>query len=312
LTDHGRALLVYRPGALGDALVALPALRVAQERFRATRTIFATAASVVPLLTENQVADLVISADDARLAPLLAGDVEKLTTAFGHIYAAVLWGGQTLSAAAAALRLHEVEVVHAPSRPADDGSLHVTRHLISTIKRGALAPKDAGSLSPPVRERDWLVEQYGSIVNRPFVAIHPGSGSRRKNWPPESFARVGQLLRERDALGLAIITGPADNGLAVEVLSALPEDPEIIAQNWPLGRVAALLSRADIYVGNDSGISHLAGCLGVPGAVLFGPTNPKVWTPNGGTLKALDQPTEGFGPAVISAALKMIRVRSQR
>jgi heptosyltransferase-2 len=305
-------LLVYRPGALGDALVALPAVRLARQHFKANYTTIAAATTVAPLLVANRIAENVISADDHRLTPLLSGNIEELFATFGRIDVAVLWGGQTLSLAAQALRTVGVEVVHAPSRPPDDSVVHVSAHLASTIS-GNLEPSyGAEKLWPPPDDRAWFAAEFGPLLTRPMLAIHGGSGSPRKNWSPGSFAKIANILHAQHGLGVAVISGPADACVAETLLGALSEAPEIVARDWPLGRVAALLSSAAIYLGNDSGISHLAGCLGVRGVALFGPTRAEVWKPNGGTIVALQQPDmkQHLETAVLDALRAMLDSRS--
>jgi ADP-heptose:LPS heptosyltransferase len=307
LNHSGRALLVYRPGALGDALVALPAIRLARAYFNPDLTILATAPAVVPLLAENGVAEQVVSADDSRLAPLFVGDTRRFAEAFGSIQAAVLWGGDALSRAASALRSIGVHTVHAPSRPPVDGFVHVTDYLVSTIPGGDGACPAWEHLTPSSDDLTWLEDQDGEILRRGVFAIHPGSGSRRKNWSPAAFADVADRMRQEAGLAVGVISGPADDEADQQLQSALAEPPDILVRDWPLGRVAALLRRSRVYLGNDSGISHLAGCVGVRGLALFGPTRPEVWRPNGGTIMALKQPEIGnHAPETVLNALRAI------
>jgi ADP-heptose:LPS heptosyltransferase len=63
--------------------------------------------------------------------------------------------------------------------------------------------------------------------------------------------------------------------------------PIISIENCPLGKLAALLSHASLYLGNDSGITHLAGACGVPTIALFGPTDPLIWGPRGAKVKVI-------------------------
>lgn len=286
-----RRLLVYRPGALGDTLLALPALRAAQIRFRADWTVFAGHASVVPLVRANGLADLVCSADDARLLPLFSGDNQRLSAGFGRLTSAVLWGGLTLLSAAEALRSAGVDVLHAPSQPPSRDTGHVSTYLVRSIDPHALMAPKPLRLTPPAQDLaaiDHLLERVG---DGHVLAIHPGSGSGEKNWRVDGFATVANLARRRLGVSIAILGGPADQELVRDVLALLDEPPEILVHDWPLTRVAALLTRAQVYLGNDSGISHLAGCLGVRGLALFGPTDPVLWAPLGESIRVLRQPT---------------------
>ncbi|MBI2435787.1 MAG: hypothetical protein HYV26_23270 [Candidatus Hydrogenedentes bacterium] len=111
------------------------------------------------------------------------------------------------------------------------------------------------------------------------VYLHPGSGSKRKNWPIEQFAA---LARRLTAVHLEIrwILGPAE------------EDAELPAGANPvrcdsLLALARLLAQARLYVGNDSGITHLAALCGCPTLAIFGPSNPRVWAPLGQSVQVM-------------------------
>ena len=87
--------------------------------------------------------------------------------------------------------------------------------------------------------------------------------------------------------GLLIIEGPAEPGLAAELARDLPPGKRVIAASLPLGLLAAVLSFCGAYLGNDSGISHLAVALGLRSVVIFGPTTPEQWAPSGPSVVVL-------------------------
>lgn len=151
---------------------------------------------------------------------------------------------------------------------------------------------DADATTEAVRrhlvvDRSWLAEFTAQhrIDGRPLLAVHAGSGSPSKNWP--GFAAALEHWRRdagRDWI-VVEIRGPAE---AEAPSSPLPGALRI--DGMPLPRVAAALERADAYLGNDSGISHLAGIVGTSGLVLFGPSDPTVWRPLGGNLEVVHRP----------------------
>jgi ADP-heptose:LPS heptosyltransferase len=115
--------------------------------------------------------------------------------------------------------------------------------------------------------------------DRGMAALAPGSGGPSKNWPRERFAELASLL-ERRALSVSWITGPAE-----EETAAPPG-----ARGWrnlPLPVLAAGLSRCRLYVGNDSGVTHLAAASGCPTIALFGATDPLVWSPRGKAVRVI-------------------------
>jgi heptosyltransferase-3 len=110
--------------------------------------------------------------------------------------------------------------------------------------------------------------------NPPYLAIHPGSGSPNKNWPLERWQALCAWLRAEHRAELLIITGEADSR-AGDVLARYGQRAHCL----PLLDVAAKLAECRLFLGHDSGVSHLAAACGVPCVLLFGPTNPAMWAP---------------------------------
>ncbi len=113
------------------------------------------------------------------------------------------------------------------------------------------------------------------------VVIHPGSGSLAKNWPIERFVDLAGMLCERGrrvtwCAGPAEIERGAVGHLSGEVLRCAS-----------LVELAGRIAAARLYIGNDSGITHLAAALGAPTVAIFGPTDPRVWAPRGENVRVL-------------------------
>jgi heptosyltransferase-3 len=126
-----------------------------------------------------------------------------------------------------------------------------------------------------------------SNFETPLIALHPGSGSARKNWPLENWMALTDGLLASDH-HIVIIGGEADT----EEISRMRErfgDRVHYVINWPLRRLAALLSSAQ-FVGHDSGISHLAAAAGARCVVLFGPTDARTWAPQNEDVRVLVAP----------------------
>lgn len=115
-----------------------------------------------------------------------------------------------------------------------------------------------------------------------LVAIHPGSGGESKNWPAESWAEVGRrLVKANPDVTLLLIEGEADAEPAQILTEAWKDLPMLRARWLPLPILGALLSKAALFLGHDSGVTHLAAASRRDLAMLalFGPTDPKVWAP---------------------------------
>ncbi|HYO82284.1 MAG TPA: glycosyltransferase family 9 protein [Bryobacteraceae bacterium] len=102
----------------------------------------------------------------------------------------------------------------------------------------------------------------GSVPRRNFIAIHPFSGSPRKNWSLPKFRELQRAL----PLPAEFSAGPEE-----ELEGAVRFDTIL--------ELAAWLASARLYIGNDSGVSHLAAAVGTPSIVIFRSTDPKVWCP---------------------------------
>jgi ADP-heptose:LPS heptosyltransferase len=119
------------------------------------------------------------------------------------------------------------------------------------------------------------------------MAFHPGSGGKRKCWPLNNYFRMVEKLLSRQACRILFFTGPAEEPeVADEILSFAHGHKEVAhVRNEPLIMVGGLLANSDLYVGNDSGITHLAAAVNGKVIVLFGPSDPLLWKPLGtGTL----------------------------
>jgi ADP-heptose:LPS heptosyltransferase len=144
-----------------------------------------------------------------------------------------------------------------------------------------------------------------SLLPPAFLAVHPGSGSPRKNWPAENFAVVVAACAA-DARWL-LVEGPADS-VVTSTLRSLRG--AVVASDLPPRVLGAALARSGAYVGNDSGVSHLAAAWGAPTVALFGPTDPARWSPVGEDVRVVTSPTgamDGIPAGAVIALLATLR-----
>jgi ADP-heptose:LPS heptosyltransferase len=151
---------------------------------------------------------------------------------------------------------------------------------------------------------------YGDRENI-FIAMHPGSGGKKKCWPWENYEALIRMITGDHRTICILLSGPAEDKETVQALSRLEQGNRRIMHlhHEPLIQIAALLTLSDYYVGNDSGISHLAGVMRCRGLVLFGPTDPRLWRPRGGTMDVLIFEGEGISD-MLSAGQVYARVKS--
>lgn len=126
----------------------------------------------------------------------------------------------------------------------------------------------------------------------PWLILGPTANWRVKMWPAERFIALAQRLTAPDGLlpgaRLAILGGPgeAERQMAAPVLAALPEAVDLVGQ-LSLPEVAAVLARAGLFIGNDSGLMHLSAATGAPTLGLFGPTPASEYAPIGPRAQAV-------------------------
>ena len=232
--------LLIRPGAIGDAVVSLPALEFLRSEYT---EVWAPTVNL-PLI---RFADQVRSIASTGLDRVGVFD-EPIPDTLRQFQRIVSWYGTNRQEFRTAL------------------------HGLPVEFHGALPPEDC-----PMHGVDFYLNQVGAQLGavpqisitagkRNFVAIHPFSGSPKKNWPLAMFQQVAAQLP-----------------MSVE-WAALPDGTHRFEN---LADVAIWLASSRAYLGNDSGISHLAAAVGTPVVALFGPTNPQVWAPRGALVKIL-------------------------
>jgi lipopolysaccharide heptosyltransferase II len=114
-------------------------------------------------------------------------------------------------------------------------------------------------------------------LNKPFAVIHPAAAFESKQWALEKFARTIESLREKGIAAIAVCSPPELPVL--KKLQALCRAPLYISEKLNLPEVSALLSRSVLFVGNDSGIAHMAAALQLSNVVIFGSANVHHWQP---------------------------------
>jgi heptosyltransferase III len=114
----------------------------------------------------------------------------------------------------------------------------------------------------------------------PWLAVAPGSGQARKNWPLSHYYEVTRALAWQFGLRVVWLAGPAEEGLLPYLEALAQAQGHLLLANRPLAQVAHFLSRCRLYLGNDSGLTHLAAAVEGPDILaLFGPTDSRVWAP---------------------------------
>ncbi len=180
-------------------------------------------------------------------------------------------------------RCSPAQFVTGPHRPDETAGLHATQVYLKPLERLAIFDAD------PVPRLSIAANEPGTETLR-ALALHPGSGSDAKNWPEEQWAQMLQKLIDLTPLNLLLVGGEAEGERLQRLGAALPPLRTRVAQSLPLTQLATLLSRCAGFIGHDSGISHLAAALGLPGLILWGPTVQEVWQPRSEKFAVLRHP----------------------
>ncbi|MGH7871482.1 MAG: glycosyltransferase family 9 protein [Candidatus Binatia bacterium] len=280
-------LAVLFPGALGDFICCLPSLQVLARR--APVEVFARS-EFAAIASENIVVRSLERSEISRLFTITGAADEAVRRFFAPYAAVYSWTGSAQRGFVASLQA--VVRGHArvfPFRP-DDGTRHQAEYYFCCVHAATSdIPLPTISISPEAavwRKKFW---QRHSLTHRLVLVIAPGSGCRAKNWPEQYFSSVAQWWRDHVRGVVVVLVGPVEEerGGFTE-LSAYG----VTVRNIKLARVAALLGGSSMYLGNDSGITHLAAASGTQTVALFGPSEPNQWRPRGPKVTVLSRHEE--------------------
>jgi ADP-heptose:LPS heptosyltransferase len=131
-----------------------------------------------------------------------------------------------------------------------------------------------------------LLEEINVDFYEKLVVIQPGSGGSHKCWHLDNFLAVAKILANEE-VEVIFLLGPAEmERLSASAISRIETVTRILT-NLSLADVLSVLSNTAGYIGNDSGITHLAAAMGVKTVAVFGPTNPKIYGPIGPAVTIL-------------------------
>ena len=286
-------ILIIHPGGLGDIILSLPAIALLRKRYSSAQITGAgNMDHLVPVMTGY--ADRIISLSALPLHQLYAsGPVPEAAVKFWRSYDRIVsWTGGGDREFTRKFREIHPNVIVAPWRPAQGEATHVSQLFVKS-----LAPEDgaaAKAVATPVllnsnlraEGKEWLVEHGWNGLDL-LTALHPGAGSKTKRWPVARFISLAQHLALQEKRKLLIIEGSAERGLSKQIVPALPSDRAIVFDAMSLNLLAAVVAQCNLFIGNDSGVAHLAAALRVRCVVLFGPTLPQHWAPLGHDVRVL-------------------------
>lgn len=268
-----RRILILRGGALGDFIVTLPALAALRAAFPSAGIELAGNAPAAALAVARGLLDLAHCQNEARWSALyssspLPPDFAKWLGTFDLVLN--FWPDPDATLA------NQIKNLSAPIFLTS--SAHPTRapaatHYCEPLRTLGLPIIDF--FYPLLARADAQPLRGPDLSTFPTIALHPGSGSAKKNWPLSRWLELASWLRSDRGVQLLIITGEAESPATRAALA--PHGTN--AHSLPLENLIERLCAIHFFIGHDSGISHLAAACGVPSLLLFGPSDPAIWAP---------------------------------
>lgn len=295
-------ILVIRGGAIGDFILTLPAIQLVRENFPDAHLEIIGYKHIVALAEGRGYADATRSIEYGPMSAFfspkaeLSQELSEYFAGFQQIISYLydpdgFFEGNLRRAGAKNILPAFVKV---------DDSDHAARQLARPLEKLALFLEEpAARVYPSAADRAAAAALLGEGGAR-LVAMHPGSGSAKKNWPIEKWAELGRRFGAEGAR-IVLIGGEADHGRIEQLTAEWERLPVVVARDLALPVLAAVLERCALFVGHDSGISHLAAAVGTPCRLLFGPTDPEVWAPANAAVQVIRAPEGDLGELEVDA-----------
>jgi heptosyltransferase-2 len=319
-------ILFIRGGGLGDFIVTLPTLRLLREKWPEAHIENLGHPRLAELALGRRYLDGVRSVNHGPLSafftPRAVLDPEWMDYVGGFDLVLSYFYDPDGLFLTNLHRCRPGEILTHATRVPDDFGAPAARHFAGILQPLGLAlGADAASELVPTAADESAASAFltGLRPGTRLVAVHPGSGGERKNWPVDRWADLGrQLLAAAPETTLLLVEGEADGEPAHSLAEAWKGLPLLRARWLPLPILAALLRQGALFIGHDSGVTHLAAAADrrLPILALFGPSDPVVWAPPRAGVDVLRDPSgrlESIPVArVLESALALLEPKMER
>lgn len=293
---------VHHDGALGDTLVSLPCIRII--RGDSGFIHMAGHPGAMELLRDTGCVDDVSSVARCLYVSLYSPNPEARVREFiGQFDRAFVFTARNDSILAANIEMVIPYTKIILTIPPEGIRVHVAEFRMKQLacEIGRCNPLTKLDIPAAYKEKANELLTHSCYTNdRPLLALHPGSGGKKKCWPLRKYFELAERVRrDRDPF-IIFFSGPAeDSGMKNEIGNFARGHKDIIhICDRELATVAALLSLCSLYIGNDSAVTHLAGAVAGSVIALFGPTDPILWKPSGNGVEVI---SAGFPRGSLSA-----------
>jgi heptosyltransferase-3 len=293
-------ILVVRGGAIGDFILTLPVLAALRRNFPNARLEVLGYSHIAGLAVAGGLADRVRGLEERGFATFFARGValpreqaeyfRQFALIVSYLYDPDGIFEENVRASSGA------QFLAGPAQVDQSELVHAVDCLLRPLERVAIFDEAAqprlSIASPPPPPGRW-------------IALHVGSGSEHRVWLERRWTETMQwLVREADC-HLLLLGGEAERERLARLQSAVPPARARVVRGAPWSELAPQLAACAAYVGHDTGVTHLAAALGLPGVVLWADRVEKVWTPRSTTLRVVRSPAGvlGITTAQVTAAL---------
>ena len=293
-------ILVIRGGAIGDFILTLPAIAALRQQFPQAHLEVLGYPHIVQLAHAGGLVDRVQAIEARELAGFFARNGELSEGLRGYfsefnIIISYLYDPDEIFKTNVARCSHGQFIV-GPHRPDETNAIHATTVFLKPLERLAIFDADA---TPRL-----VLSHQPSTLNHQ-LALHPGSGSERKNWPEENWVELIARLINETSVNLLLVGGEAEGERLQRLAAALPPTRCVVAKNLPLVELAQRMKACRGFLGHDSGITHLAAALGLPTTVLWAHTVEEIWRPQGAHVTVL-RAAGGIGGISAQQVIKQV------
>ena len=287
------SVLVIHPGGLGDVLLSLQAMVCLRNRHPTDQIVLLAGSNVGSLLHVCGVVDRTLTTESDDLASLMSGS-EQLSSALRQLLRrcklVVGWLKDHDGSVRATLQqLGIPRIILEP--PVPQRGVHQSKRFLDMLKdEHSYHALPAHLVIPETMRQEGVtvLRTMGIEEGHDFVLCHPGSGSVHKCVRPETMVGVALNFQQRGVMPI-LVSGPADERAVERVRDLGLRDVPVIRRQR-LTAVAGILAQARLFVGHDSGLTHLAGALQIPTVAIFGPTDLHQWAPQGDHVSVVTGP----------------------
>jgi heptosyltransferase III len=290
VTQATGKILVIRGGAIGDFILTIPVLQALKKHFPETHLEVLGYPKVANLAVEAGWAQSTKSIEAPGLARFFAprGPVPpewlQYFAQFDIIITYLFDPDALFQNNVSSSGKHHY--IKGPHRPNEKLNLHAVDVFLKPLEK--LAIYETGLLPDLSRLGSIQTKNQKETIQ---IAIHPGSGSPKKNWPLNKWKDLLQQLLVAPEVKILVVAGEAEREIAEEFVQCFPSARTHLMMNKPLDDVSRALSQSEAFIGHDSGISHMAAALELPSVILWGPTNMNIWRPVGKRVTIIESDT---------------------